>query len=84
LRWELTRTATGTRLVLRHTVAGEDWVPKVAAGWHLCLAVAETVLAGQPIPPIRGSDALDYGWQDLHDRYADLFGIEGTPLPDAG
>ena len=49
LRWELTPTETGTRLVLRHTVAGEDWVPKVAAGWHLCLAVAETVLDGRPI-----------------------------------
>ena len=84
LRWDLTPTATGTRLVLRHTVAGEDWVPKVAAGWHLCLVVADTVLDGRPIAPIRGGDALNYGWQSLHDQYADRLGIEGTPLPDAG
>lgn len=83
LRWELTPTAAGTRLVLRHTVAGEDWVPKVAAGWHLCLVVADTVLGGDPIAPIRGSDAMNYGWQSLHDEYAARLGIEGTPLPGA-
>jgi uncharacterized protein YndB with AHSA1/START domain len=84
LRWELSPIATGTRLVLRHTVAGDHWIPKVAAGWHLCLVVAETVLDGEPIGPIRGGDAMNYGWQDLHDRYADRLGIEGTPLPPAG
>jgi uncharacterized protein YndB with AHSA1/START domain len=84
LRWELNATVAGTRLVLRHTVAGEDWIPKVAAGWHLCLVVAETVLDGEPMEPIRGRDAMNYGWQDLHDRYADRLGIEGTPLPPAG
>ena len=38
--------STGTRLTLRHTVAGRDWIPKAAAGWHLCLVVAERLLDG--------------------------------------
>jgi uncharacterized protein YndB with AHSA1/START domain len=76
LRWELTPTATGTRLTLRHTVQGRDWMPKVAAGWHLCLVVAERLLDGQPIPPIRGADAMNYGWQELQDAYATKLGID--------
>ena len=35
LRWELSPKDTGTRLTLRHTLADQDWLPKVAAGWHL-------------------------------------------------
>jgi uncharacterized protein YndB with AHSA1/START domain len=70
LRWELEPTGAGTRLTLRHTVADRDWVVKVAAGWHLCLDVAERLLDGSPIPPIRGQDALNYGWQQLADAYA--------------
>ncbi|MFB4274469.1 MULTISPECIES: SRPBCC family protein [unclassified Nonomuraea] len=70
LRWELTATGPGTRLVLRHTVTDPDWPAKVAAGWHLCLDVAEHLLDGNPIGPIRGSDALDYGWEDLRAAYA--------------
>ncbi|GAA1821696.1 SRPBCC family protein [Planosporangium flavigriseum] len=75
LRWELTPTGDGTRLTLHHTVADRDWVPKVAAGWHLCLVVAQHLLDGEPITPIRGEDALNYGWGDLHDAYAEKLGI---------
>jgi uncharacterized protein YndB with AHSA1/START domain len=71
LRWELAATSTGTRLTLRHTVAHRDDVPKMAAGWHLCLAVADRLMDGDPVDPIRGADALNYGWADLHDRYRD-------------
>ena len=41
-----------------------------AAGWHLCLEVLERLLAGDPVPPVRGRDALEHGWTALHDRYA--------------
>ncbi|NUR49688.1 MAG: SRPBCC family protein [Hamadaea sp.] len=71
LRWELTPTPAGTRLTLRHTVAGTDDLPRAAAGWHLCLDVAERLLDGDPVPPIRGRAALDHGWQGLHDAYAE-------------
>jgi uncharacterized protein YndB with AHSA1/START domain len=70
LLWELASTGSGTRLTLRHTVAGPDWLSKAASGWHLCLDVAERLLDGHPINPIRGSDALNYGWADLNDAYA--------------
>jgi uncharacterized protein YndB with AHSA1/START domain len=70
LRWELERTADGTRLTLRHQVGGREDLARAAAGWHLCLDVAEHLLDGDPIPPIRGHEAMQHGWQDLHDRYA--------------
>jgi uncharacterized protein YndB with AHSA1/START domain len=76
LRWQLDPVPAGTRLTLRHTVKGPDWVAKVAAGWHLCLVVMDQLLAGEPIGPIVGQEAMDFGWQDLHDRYAVEVGID--------
>jgi uncharacterized protein YndB with AHSA1/START domain len=75
LRWQLEPHGEGTRLTLSHTVAGDDWVPKVAAGWHLCLDVAERLLDGSPVTPIRGEEAMEHGWQELHDAYAERLGI---------
>jgi uncharacterized protein YndB with AHSA1/START domain len=71
VRWELAATGTGTRLTLHHTVGDPSWLPKVAAGWHLCVDVLEHLLDGQPIGPIRGRAAMEHGWQDLHDMYAE-------------
>jgi uncharacterized protein YndB with AHSA1/START domain len=71
LRWELERRDAGTRLTLRHTIADRDSAPKMAAGWHICLDVAEQVMAGRPVAPIRGQDAMEHGWQELHDAYAE-------------
>ncbi|MFG1686523.1 SRPBCC family protein [Nonomuraea sp. NPDC049269] len=82
LRWELVATDTGARLTLRHTVQDRDWLPKVAAGWHICLDVAEKLLEGRPIPPIRGAAAVDFGWSELNDLYARKFGIPNTGLPE--
>lgn len=70
LRWELERTSSGTRLTLCHTVSDKSMLPKVAAGWHICIDVAERSLAGQPIGRIVGEAARDYGWADLNDAYA--------------
>ena len=78
LRWELADTGGGTRLTLRHTVAAAGWIPKVAAGWHLCFDVAKHLLDGDPVPTVRGQAAMEYGWQDLHDQYAAKLGIETT------
>jgi uncharacterized protein YndB with AHSA1/START domain len=82
LRWDLAATDSGTRLTLRHTVQDREWVPKVAAGWHLCLVVAEHLLDGQPIGPIRGAQARNYGWEELHDAYAEKLEIAGTGRPE--
>ncbi|MET0556557.1 MAG: SRPBCC family protein [Vicinamibacteria bacterium] len=69
LRWELEPTATGTRLTLRHTVEDKDWIPRVAAGWHLCLDVAERALAGAPVGRIVGELAKEHGFDVLHAAY---------------
>ncbi|WP_419993169.1 SRPBCC family protein [Streptomyces boninensis] len=82
LRWILEPTPAGTRLTLRHTVAGRDWLPKAAAGWHICLDVAERLLDGNPIPPIRGAHAMNFGWSELNAQYAAKFGIEDTGPPE--
>lgn len=83
LRWELAAADAGTRLTLRHTLKDRDLVPKVAAGWHLCLVVAERLLAGRPIDPIRGEDARNYGWAELVDGYAATLADRADPADPA-
>jgi uncharacterized protein YndB with AHSA1/START domain len=78
LRWELVEIAGGTRLTLRHTVSAEGWIPQVAAGWHLCLDVAERLFDGDPVPVVRGRAAMEFGWEDLRDGYAAKLGIDTT------
>jgi hypothetical protein len=75
VRWELEPAGDGTRLTLRQTVTAPDWLPRVAAGWHICLAVAQRLLDGHPIGAITGSDARRHGWAELHDRYAAELGV---------
>jgi uncharacterized protein YndB with AHSA1/START domain len=83
LRWELAATGTGTHLILRHTLKDREWLPKVAAGWHLCLVVAVHLLDGRPIGSIRGMDAMNYGWERLNEAYAERLGITGDGQPPA-
>jgi uncharacterized protein YndB with AHSA1/START domain len=78
LRWELAPTGSGTRLTLSHTVSDRQWVPKVAAGWHICLVVAERLLDGRPVGPIRGEEARDHGWDELHVAYAGKLAIPAS------
>ncbi|MER7211317.1 SRPBCC family protein [Streptosporangium sp. NPDC000239] len=70
LRWELAALGSGTRLTLRHTLKERRWMPEVAAGWHLCFNVAEHLLDGYPVGPIRGKKARDHGWEGLREIYA--------------
>jgi uncharacterized protein YndB with AHSA1/START domain len=78
LRWDLEPIEIGTRLTLRHVVEDQDWLAQVAAGWHLCLDVAERLLDGQPIGPIRGADAMNFGWERLRAAYAEKLGTPDT------
>jgi uncharacterized protein YndB with AHSA1/START domain len=71
LRWELAATGAGTRLTLSQHVESHEWLAQVAAGWHLCLDVAESVLAGTPMAPIVGAEAMNHGWEALRDAYAE-------------
>ncbi|SCG44749.1 SRPBCC family protein [Micromonospora humi] len=71
LRWDLNPTGAGTTLTLRHRIDRPDLAPMVAAGWHLCLDVAGHLLDGDPVGPIRGAEAKDFGWAELRDAYAE-------------
>lgn len=82
LRWELETIESGTRLTLRHTLDERSWLPKVAAGWHICLDVAERALAGSPIGRILALEAKRFGWERLNADYAELFGVENTGWPE--
>jgi uncharacterized protein YndB with AHSA1/START domain len=77
LRWELERRDGGTRLTLRHTIADRGSAPKMAAGWHQCLDVAERLLEGRPVTPIRGQEAMEHGWEALRDAYAERLDSAG-------
>jgi uncharacterized protein YndB with AHSA1/START domain len=76
VRWELALSGGGTRLTLRHTVGQRDLLAKVAAGWHLCLVVAEHLMDGQAVGPIRGEEAKRHGWDELHDAYAEELDVD--------
>jgi uncharacterized protein YndB with AHSA1/START domain len=78
LCWELAATDFGTRLTLQHTTGKQGSVPEVAGGWHICFAVAERFLDGNPVGAIVGENASNYGWEGLRDAYAEKLGIIGT------
>jgi uncharacterized protein YndB with AHSA1/START domain len=71
LRWELEATGSGqrTHLTLSHTVDDREFISKVAAGWHLCLDVAERLLDGKPTGRIVADDAKRHGWEELRVAY---------------
>ena len=82
LRWELEAIESGTRLTLRQTLDDPKWLPKVAAGWHICLDVAERALDGHPIGRIVAGEAKRFGWERLNADYAQRFGVENTGWPE--
>jgi hypothetical protein len=82
VRWELEPVTGGTRLTLRHTVQSDEWLPRVAAGWHLCLDVADRLLAGVPTPSVVGSEAPRHGGDELRVAYAEQLGMADPGWPD--
>lgn len=74
LRWEFSESPHGTTVTLYHTCENPKWITMVAGGWHLCLEVLDTILAGNPYPRIVGKDAMDFGWSELRQQYADILG----------
>jgi len=74
IRWELETSGGGTRLTLWHKI-DRHYVSWGAAGWHISFDVLEHYLAGRPIGPIVGPQAMKLaGWQRLVGEYAKLFG----------
>ena len=82
LLWELAPCSKGTRLTLSHTLTNPEWITPSAAGWHLCLDIAELQLDGQSIGPILAESAMDYGWQRLADHYGKILGTGSSDESD--
>jgi hypothetical protein len=81
MRWELEALGDGTRLTLWHNI-DRRFISWGAAGWHICFDVLERLLAGKPIGPIVGAEAMKFGgWQRLNAEYAKQFGIETPGWP---
>jgi uncharacterized protein YndB with AHSA1/START domain len=80
LAWNITTIGSASRLTLHQTLADERMASANAAGWHLCLEVAESVLTGSPIPPMRGMEALEHGWHELNEGYATALGVTPSQL----
>ena len=76
LRWELTGTEDGTTLVLRHALHDDNLTSAVAAGWHICLDVADAMMKDVPFGPVVGERAKEYGWSDLNLRYAEILDVK--------
>jgi len=76
MRWELEPIAGGTRLTLWHNI-DRRFIAMGAAGWHVCLDVLDSLLAGDPIGRLVGPAVMQLeGWQRLNGEYARQFGVE--------
>lgn len=74
LTWELKPSGGGTVLTLRHETKLVDKIAGFAAGWHICIDVAQRFLDGAPVGRIVGHDALEAGWPELHRAYLEKLG----------
>jgi hypothetical protein len=81
IRWELEPLGSGTRLTLWHNI-DRRFIAWGAAGWHISFDVLGRLLAGEPIVPIAGADAMrSAGWQRLVAEYGKQFGVEPPKWP---
>ena len=74
LVWDLEPMMSGTVLTLRHTMNDPRALARAAAGWQICLDVAQRHLDGRPIGRIVGAEAKEFDWERLRGEYASLFG----------
>ncbi|WP_216895531.1 SRPBCC family protein [Nocardia alni] len=81
LRWALSESADGTTLRLTHYLTDRASAAMMAAGWHICLDVAALLIAGSPIGPIVGAEAMNYGWGELNEKYSTELGVEPMRPP---
>lgn len=55
------------------------YAPTYIAGWQVCLGVLDARLDGADQPRIVGMDALEHGWTQLRDRYAEELDLPDQP-----
>jgi uncharacterized protein YndB with AHSA1/START domain len=70
---ELAPTASATVVQLTHTFDDRANASSYAAGWHLCLTALEGVASGLDVPRMVGEDARLHGWDELQEKYEELF-----------
>ena len=80
LRLELRAHASGCTLTLLDTFGELGKAARDAAGWHECLDLLESGLAGGP-PSLEPGER----WAEVHPRYVEAFGPEAATLgPPSG
>jgi uncharacterized protein YndB with AHSA1/START domain len=72
LRFELTPDGDGCVLVFTHAFDDRATSARDAAGWDACFTRFEALLDGEPI----SNEASLENWPDLHERYAEEFGVD--------
>lgn len=78
VRWALTPAGNGCVLTLEQRFGDVGVAPPSAGGWHVCLAVLTVTVDDHPAGRVVGHDAYDYGWQRLHDGYAEQWAGVGA------
>ncbi len=72
LRFELTPDGDGCVLVFTHAFDDPATSARDAAGWDACFTRLDALLEGEPI----GEQESLKAWPDLHERYAEEFGVD--------
>jgi uncharacterized protein YndB with AHSA1/START domain len=65
----------GCRLVFVHVIDDRGLAAQTAAGWETYLSRLEPHLAGGHLSEEEAHET----WEDIHERYAERFGIDPTP-----
>lgn len=81
LRIELTPDGDGTRMLFTQVLSHPSVAARNGAGWHMCLAGLDVLLAPDDRPGSR-ERASDDGWEEVYDDYVRRMGPAlGTPSP---
>jgi uncharacterized protein YndB with AHSA1/START domain len=73
--FDLAPHGDGCRLVFTHVVNDRGLAAQTAAGWDTYLSRLEPHLAGEHIT----EEAAHQGWAEIHERYAERFGVDPAP-----
>lgn len=73
LRWSVSADGAGSILQLQQRSADRAYAASLAGGWQVCFGTLAAIGDGTERERVVGQRAMDYGWQELHDRYQARF-----------
>ena len=75
LHWTIGESSQGSVLRLDQRLPPDiaDQASMMAAGWHVCFAVLREVVKGRDIARVVGPVSVEYGWNELNERYGRAF-----------